>query len=385
MDIKTDAVIIGAGPAGISAAISLQKAGVSNIVLEKSTFPREKTCGGLVTHKTLKKVMGLLEAECFDDISSAFCDVSKKIGIYFKSERSTGTEVSEAVRFVRREQFDHFLVRKYKEQCGTIYEGVKDHKIDNVEKKITIGDDRIIHYKYLVVADGALSHTRETLGYKDPKQGFCVETHIPKGVVTDPDEVRIYFGIIKKGYAWVFPWGEEVCVGLGGVYSKGIDYTDTLRRFLNDLGIDERSCKIKGAFVPYGEVVDQASGSVDTVLAGDAGGYVDPIYGEGLFFALTSGIEAAKAVISSGELSDSSFKDLYMENMAPYADIIKKGYKLQKVFFNGVAQSFFKKKMRGKDSFLSYYFDNLISEYNYSYGEIRRLYSDYKKEKKKRS
>ena len=382
MDIITDAVIIGAGPAGISAAISLQKAGVSNIVLEKCTFPREKTCGGLVTYKTLKKVMGLLDVEYFDDISSAFCDVSKKVSIYFQSERLAGTEVSEEVRFIRREQFDHFLVRKYKEKGGAIYEGVKDHKIDTVEKKIKLGDGSAIHYEYLVVADGALSQTRETLGYKAPGQGFCVETHIPKDRVADPDEVRIYFGIIKKGYAWVFPWGEEVCVGLGGVYSKGTDYTYILRRFIDDLGIDEKSCKIKGAFVPYGEVVDQASGSGDTVLAGDAGGYVDPIYGEGLFLALTSGIEAAKALISAGELRDRSFKDLYLENMAPYADIIKKGHKLQKKFFNGVVQNIFKKKIQGKDSFLSYYFDNLISEYNYSYGEIRRLYSDYKKMKR---
>lgn len=382
MYVKADAVILGAGPAGISAAISLQKSGISNIVLEKRTFPREKTCGGLVTYKTLKKVMGLLEVECFDDISSAFCDVSKKVSIFFKSERSVGTEVSEAVHFVRREQFDHFMVRKYKEMDGTIYEGIIEHKIDNAEKKILLSDGSTIHYENLIVADGALSRTRESLGYKAPEQGFCVETHIPKGRLSDPDEVRIYFGIIKKGYAWVFPSGEDVCMGLGGVYSKDIDYTDTLRRFLDDLGTGGKDFKIKGAFIPYGEVVDQRTGNADTVLVGDAGGYVDPIYGEGLFFAVTSGIEAAKALISAGERKDKSFRDQYLENMAPFADMIKKGNKLQKVFFNGIVQKFFKKKMRGKDSFLSYYFDNLVSEYNYSYGDILKLHSDHKKKKR---
>ena len=97
--------------------------------------------------------------------------------------------------------------------------------------------------------------------------------------------------------------------------------------------------------------MDQRTGNADTVLVGDAGGYVDPIYGEGLFFAVTSGIEAAKALISAGERKDKSFRDQYLENMAPFADMIKKEINCKKCFSTESSKSFLRKRCVGRTHF----------------------------------
>ena len=72
-EMFADTLIIGAGPAGISAAISLQKAGVSNAVVDRQIFPREKTCGGLITGKTMSRIISLLDEKAAED-PALVCD-----------------------------------------------------------------------------------------------------------------------------------------------------------------------------------------------------------------------------------------------------------------------------------------------------------------------
>ena len=389
MIIDCDAVIIGAGPAGISAAISLQKANISNVVLEKKAFPRGKTCGGLVTDKTLKATMDLLDAERFEDISRAFCDSGKVVELHYKEERLTRSETSKLFSFVKRDRFDAYLAGIYKKMDGYLYENAVDYQIDFNKKLIHLGSGEDIKYDNLIVADGVFSNTVKKIGYPQTHLGFCVETFLPKELFTKKteysDEVRIYLGVVKNGYAWVFPSGDDVCIGLGGVYSGKVNYTQSLNSFLERFNIDKKDYRIKGAFVPYGEVVDQKGGREDIVLVGDAGGFVDPIYGEGLYFAITGGCEAANALLSyKKDTSSKGFKSLFWENMQPYVEIIKKGKRLQKYFFSDFVQKRFVGKVKGKNDFVAYYCDNQIADYNYPYNKLGKLYSDYKKERKEK-
>ena len=112
MSSHYDTIIIGAGPAGMAAAITLQKNGISNAVIDKSFFPRNKVCGGLVTYKTLETVIELTDTGATDLISDVFCDTDRIIELYFKNERLTCSEVDIPLYFVRREKFDFFLVKK---------------------------------------------------------------------------------------------------------------------------------------------------------------------------------------------------------------------------------------------------------------------------------
>lgn len=375
----TDTLIIGAGPSGVSAGISLQKAGVENVIIDRQKFPREKTCGGLVTKKTMKKISELLNGESKKEIKKAFCDSGKVIEIYFRGKRLTRSVLSERVYFVKREKFDHFLVNKYKDFGGRIYENEKNYKMDFDKRTATLENGDTLEYKNLIIADGALSCTREKLGYSKPTPGFCIESFVPKIQTPFSNEVKIFFGIINNGYAWAFPSGDEYCIGLGGVYCQDIDYIKSLRKLLKMLGIDRKYCKIRGAFVPYGETVEQSGGNIDTILAGDAAGLVDPVYGEGLYFAISSGMDAAKAIT---EDEGRGFKANYLKRIAPYEKIIKQGRRVQSIFFNKYFQAFFKRRVYRKNAFVRFFFENHVSEYRYSYRELLRLYIDYKKSRK---
>jgi len=371
----TDTLVIGAGPAGISAAITLQKAGIPNIVIDKSSFPREKVCGGLVTNKTLKALMRLLNVRNPGRLKETFADHSDTVEIYDKNKRLTCSKVSKYLRFVKRNRFDFFLVKQYKSLGGTIYENEKNYQADFSKQEIRLTDGNIIYYDHLIVADGALSVTGAALGLPGQELSFCIEAYAPKTQIKNHDRTKVYFGIIDNGYAWVFPSGKEVCIGLGGEYDKSVSYIKKLKAFLEQLKIDPESCRIRGAFVPSGKVKDQSSLPENVILAGDAGGFIDPIYGEGLYFALSSGIAAAKARISSPK----SLKNKYLKMMAGHIKMISHGYRLKKIFFKKRIQEIFKKRLGGKDSFVGFYCDNQVSTYRYSYRALFSLYIAYKK------
>lgn len=384
MNVKYDALIIGAGPSGMSAAISLQKAGITNVVLEKKEFPRKKTCGGLVTLKTLKALEELLGMQGSDLVSAVFCDSGDTVELYHKYEPLTRSQTAVPFYFVKRESFDNFLVDRYRGMKGTLYENTGNYSIDFSDKSVRLENGDELGFDHLIAADGALSSTGTLLGYPKTHPGFCVESFLPKSDLVKKagysGELRIHLGMVEKGYAWVFPSGDEVCVGLGGVYSDKTDYIRELKSFLGQMGVTGSKYKIRGAFVPYGEVVDQRKGRDDVALVGDAGGFVDPIYGEGLYFAVRSGCEAAGALVSYKERPETgSFKSFFSDNMKPYVKLIKQGRKLQKYFFSDLILKRFAGKLRGKNEFAAYYCDNQIAEYNYPYNKLKKLYSDYKR------
>ena len=367
-----DTVIIGGGPSGLSCALILQKNNISNIVIEKREFPREKTCGGLITNKTFKLIsqnLGLADIEISSEI---ICDLSNIVELYYKNKLLTTSVISDKLRFVKRATFVNYLATKYKEIGGKLLENCSYTVLDLENHKIELTSGEIIEFEHIVVADGALSKTRKNLGYKTPELGFCVETFIPKSKLQNTEHVKIYFGIVEKGYAWIFPSGNEICIGLGGVYKKGVNYKAVLEEFLVSLGVNQNDYKIKGAFVPYGKPVNQKHGmSDDVILVGDAAGFVDPIHGEGLYFAIKSGIAAANAIINGKS------KQEYLKQILPILKTIKQGDKLQNLFFQKSILQLFQKIIIGKDLLVAFYCDNQVSEYNYSYLNLWKFFWDY--------
>ena len=378
MEQVVDTVIIGGGPAGISCAIRLQKAGVPNLVIEKKQFPREKTCGGMVTEKTVQLLLKNLDLSSADELQPAFCDESTTVKLYCKNELLTLSQVSKPFRFVKRAVLDAYLANEYQKRGGRLMENTVCESVDVANHALRLSNGDTVAFRHLVVADGALSETGKMLGCRNPKLGFCVETDLPKTDLPDFEGVGIYFGVVKKGYAWAFPSGEDFCIGLGGVYQKGIPYNKLLDQFLLSFGIDPQNCPKRGAFVPYGKPTKQPRGLDDVILVGDAGGFVDPIYGEGLYFAAATGTEAANAILENPE----KLRPAYRKRTARLEKTIRQGNRLQTFFFNPAVQKLFQKVIRNKNAFVGFYCDHQISEYNYSYAQLWKLYRAYKKGKR---
>ena len=383
MSVHFDTVIIGAGPSGIAAAITLQKNCITNAVIDKSIFPRAKTCGGLVTEKTLNVLMNLFDTEDPGFFSEIICDRNRLVELYYKDNILTSSETDTDLFFVRRDVFDNFLVERYRGSGGRFFEGETKYIPDFENNTIILSCGDRISYDHLFIADGALSLNARKMDYKLPKPGFCIETHIPKKNINISEGVKIFFGIVKDGYAWCFPSGDDYCIGLGGVYKKKNDYKNKLDGLLGQLGVDPAKAEYKGAFVPYGKTTAQNAGPENVLLLGDAAGFVDPISGEGLYFALSSGIEAAESR-AGYEKGRETIKDIYLNKTSDFSKIIKQGNILRKRLFSPVILGIFKNKIKNKDYFVSFYCDKQISKYTYDYSRLSGIYRDYRKEKKKR-
>ena len=116
-------------------------------------------------------------------------------------------------------------------------------------------------------------------------------------------------------------------MGVADRFTRGEDYRAILSEVLSDAGVEPTEAKFIGAFLPYGYLIPQKKLPQNVLLTGDAGGFTDPISGEGLYMALQTGIYAGEAV------SEKSPKAKYLGSVKPLEQIVKDGSKVQKLFY----------------------------------------------------
>jgi flavin-dependent dehydrogenase len=115
------------------------------------------------------------------------------------------------------------------------------------------------------------------------------------------DAARICFGYLRLGWGWVFPKGEFLSIGLGGMPGSGEDVLGVFRRFLEDCGVPEpHRPKVRGAKLPNDAWLREPAAG-DVFLCGDAAGFAEPLTGEGIHFALLSGVLCAESLLAGGD------------------------------------------------------------------------------------
>ena len=369
MEHRFDAVIIGAGPAGMGCAISLQKKNHSVCAIDKAVFPRNKTCAGLVTVKTRRLIRSLFDGE---DIDGLFCCTASSVKLYRKNQLLTESAIRNSAGLVDRIDFDNALVDRYKSLGGKILEGERNLSVDDQNNRVVLSGGDTIGYGNLIFADGALSLSHKQLKFDNRNMAFGIEAYVPSEQFRT-DSVDLYFDCIKDGYLWVFPHGATTCVGAANMYDRKTDYKKILFDFLRSVSVDPAVQHYTGAFLPYGYVLPQEKLKDNVMLVGDAGGFTDPISGEGLYMALQTGMLAAEALASSEP------KKTYLKSVEPIATIVKDGKKVQKLFFSSAVQKTFLKKVQGKNRLVGYFYDHMVDDYDYDYRHIAKLFSDYKR------
>ncbi len=363
-------VVIGAGPAGAACGITLAKSGADVCLIDKAVFPRSKTCAGLVTGKTYRLIEQLF-GKTPDE--SLFCAGASRVALFKKSKCLVEAELHTPVRLVNRKHFDNALVERYRALGGELLEG-EQVTLDTKNSKIKLSDGRTLGYKSLVLADGALSMARKMLGLGTDKLAFGIEAYVPADRLR-VESVNLYFDYLKDGYAWAFPHGDTVCVGAADRCNKKEDYRAILTRVLKDLGVEPNPEAYIGAFLPYGHLPAQDRLPQNIMLAGDAGGYADPISGEGLYMALQTGIYAAEA------MKTDSPKKTYLQSTARLERIIKDGLNTQKMLYNPLLHKRFLSGVEGRQGLVAYFFENMVEDYRYEYREVLKLLSNYGKKK----
>lgn len=287
-----DCIIVGAGPAGGSAAYHLAKRGRSVLVLEKESLPRYKPCGGGVSPQV---------AEWFDfDFSPAISLKVNSIRYTWQMEDPVEARLDnlEPIWMVRRDMFDHFLMKQAQGQGAELKDGteVKGITFQNDHWQVNTANGSF-DAKFLIAADGAKGPMAKWLGFKERKRrlGGALEAEAPVNV-EDPHAVYFEFGMVKNGYIWNFPKSDGYSIGIGTFRGgEPQDFKAILTKYATLFGIE------LGRTKQYGHPLclwdgDQTLHTQNAVLAGEAACVVDPMTAEGIRPSILTGVKAAEAI-----------------------------------------------------------------------------------------
>jgi menaquinone-9 beta-reductase len=316
---SADVIVVGAGPAGSAVAYHLATTGLDVLVLEKSTFPREKVCGDGLTPRAVKALtgMGVPIAERDGWLRNKGLRI---IGGGGRIELDWPDLSSyPGYGLVRtRTDFDQILARHAQKSGARLLEGVTvtGPLLDDRTGRIigvTAKGGQEFRGRLVVAADGNSSRLSVAMGVHkrdDRPLGVAVRSYYtsPRH---DDDYLEAWLDLwdgssLLPGYGWIFGMGDGTSnVGLGLLNTSTgfgeIDYREMLRKWLatmpSEWGFREenRTQPIRGAALPMGfnRTPHYTRG---LLLVGDAGGMVNPFNGEGIAYALESGELAARVL-----------------------------------------------------------------------------------------
>jgi geranylgeranyl reductase family protein len=289
---RFDAIVVGAGPAGSTAALRLSRAGASVLLLDRERFPRDKPCGGGLTERAVKQLPVSVDP-VVEEVVDRF-----ELGFRYGTRFVRGGE-RPLVLMTQRRRLDAFLA----EQAAAAGADFRDDlRVTAVEADGTVRfDGSAAHADVIVGADGVNGPTARALGFGDRRHGVALEGNVSY-VHAREDRWRgravVELGTVPGGYAWVFPKGDHVNVGVGGWHTEGPRLRKHLERACAGYGIPyERLESVRGYRLPMRRA-GETSRRGRVLLVGDAAGLVDPLSGDGIYEALLSSRLAAEAVLA---------------------------------------------------------------------------------------
>jgi geranylgeranyl reductase family protein len=321
--LKSDVIVVGAGPAGASAAYFLAGAGIDVLLVEREIFPRQKVCGdGLASRAlTVLERMGLSDwLRGFPEPEVMLFSSPNGEAVRIRPERPEGFSYG---RVIPRLRLDETVVERAVVAGARLLDGTKLMDLEQQKGGLYLTGERdgqIVHLdaRLAIAADGGQASFTRRLGLiRRPPDLVAVRAYFEgdAGPETRP-EIHVE-QVIMPGYNWIFPMGEgRANVGTGTLVSTvkrgSFSLAKVMRQFVANnpyaserLRLAEMISPVQGHPLrtdlrgtrPYGQGV---------LVAGEAAGLVNPLSGEGIAYALESGEMAAthaKRALESGDFS----------------------------------------------------------------------------------
>lgn len=332
---KYDVIIVGAGPAGACAAHLLAKSKINVLVIDKDHFPRSKPCAGGLTAKTFMS---------FEfSISEKVKYVTSSIVASYKDEifhKISGNKI--LTEMVERKEFDQYFIRKAIDSGAVFLDGVKvTEAIWENKEFIVKTESQLFRCNYLIGADGTNSIVNRAFNIvKKDLYGFAIETNCPVSKENIKNfDMTFDFGTVPNGYLWIFPKDQYVCVGVYTTNKKMKNTQQYLLAYIERLGLTPESEKIKGHVIPfYG--INYKQPDFPCILVGDAAGFGDYWTGEGIYYAVKSGIIAAEVIHSSINSGTFQYKVLQKRYYKEIIKGLKLGYHIGEIFYKHLPFTF---------------------------------------------
>ena len=310
---RFDVVVVGAGPAGSTAALVLARSGARVALADKAAFPRDKACGDLVGPRGVQ-VLADLGLRVPDAGQGSDLLAVGPSGRRSRLPAFTGRSYPGHGIIVPRLVLDHAL-REAAVAAGAVpvrarITAVEAGRAGRVDAVISSDGQRLAG-EVIIAADGALSPVARMAGMLDPQTalwGFAIRAYLPATVplpllvLLDASPWRIY-----PGYGWLFPGADgqaNVGIGVGlGHDRRQAPLRGDLARLVallgrhGDLSADAQPGPVMGGWLRMGGTgAPPAAGNV--LLVGDAAGLINPLQGEGIGPAMVSARLAAEAVLA---------------------------------------------------------------------------------------
>jgi geranylgeranyl reductase family protein len=306
-----DAIVVGGGPAGALAALTLARRGVGTLVLDTKRFPRDKPCGGGIrygVYRRFPELAGYLrEAVAIHEI--------RRVRMESPSGASELAE-SDAPLYLtlRRTELDAALLARARAAGAEIVEGARVVEVARSADGVVVRtvDGRGFGARLVIGADGVNSVVARAVGLSDgfPEAALALDTMEETGLhelsVADPETMYVAYGYKGwPGYGYVFPKRHHVDAGVGVLLpffkrTLGGAPAEHHRRFLEEAAAKGvvRGRSNPGNFrayrLPLGGPLARTVAD-RTLVCGDAGGFVNAYTGEGIYYAMVTGEHAGEA------------------------------------------------------------------------------------------
>src|SRR5207253_4284370 len=224
---RFDAIVVGAGPAGSTAALRLSRAGARVLLLDRERFPRDKPCGGGLTERAVKQLPVPVDP-VVEEVVDRF-----ELGFRYGTRFERGGE-RPLVVMTQRRRLDSHLAEAAAAAEADFRDGVRARALELGEREATVRFDGTAAQAQVVIgADGVNGLTAKVLGFGERRHGVALEGNVSY-VHAREDRWRgravVELGTVPGGYAWVFPKGDHINVGVGGWKSEGPRLREHLER-----------------------------------------------------------------------------------------------------------------------------------------------------------
>ena len=336
MTPTTDVLVIGGGPAGASAAYWLARYGHDVTVVERKSFPREKTCGDGLTPRAVHQLNEMGLADQLTPFHRYNGLRATGMGRQLELQWPSHPVYPQYGYVVRRRELDIMVARNAVAAGATLLEGhdalqpiVDRGFVRGALVQPPVGEPFEIRARYVVVADGANSRFGRSLGTFRTREwpyGTAIRTYWETPRHAEPWiesalDVKDRNGNPMPGYGWIFPVGDgtvNIGVGLLSTFRefKSVNTTHLLDAYAHqvaerwEINPDQPECKATSGRIPMGGSVGPKAGPSYLVI-GDASGAVNPFNGEGIDYAYETARMAAMVLHEALDAGDPTVLQRY--------------------------------------------------------------------------